>query len=129
MHSRVAGGRLRGRTGPSDPQRSMAVLLEWQWVWSRHTDLATFVLPVLVGLLFLPCYFYVDKETVPLWAYIPLVLVGDIMHVWATLLRTLLDTEARRKRWRLFVFSPLLLLAFSFALHQLSPAVMFSFVS
>lgn len=103
--------------------------VEFKWVWSQETDLYTFVMPVCIAFSFLPSYLWVEESTVPFWAYVPLVVVGDLMHIWATLLRTYLDTDARQQRSQLFFYTPPVLLVLGFAIHKYSPVLHASVLS
>eukprot|EP01043_Picozoa_sp_COSAG02_P030658 COSAG02_NODE_1970_length_10224_cov_104.344691_4_plen_273_part_00 len=103
--------------------------IEWKWVWSPRVDVMTFVAPVCAAFAWLPTVLFIRSDEVPLWCFLPLVVLGDIMHIWATLLRTYLDTGARDKRGRLFFLSPPALLLFGFCLHAWSEVLHASFVS
>jgi len=110
---------------------AVALLLpvEFKCIWSQRTDLMTFLAPVVAAFAALPAYLWVENTAVPFWAYVPLVLVGDLMHIWATLLRTYLDTDARQQRSRLFYGAPPAMLALGFVLHAYSAVLHASFIS
>ena len=55
------------------------------WIFSKKTDLTVFLTPVLIAVLSLPAIFFFDSKTMPIWAFIALVVTFDVAHVWATI--------------------------------------------
>eukprot|EP00927_Polykrikos_kofoidii_P078193 TRINITY_DN75040_c0_g1_i1.p1 TRINITY_DN75040_c0_g1~~TRINITY_DN75040_c0_g1_i1.p1 ORF type:complete len:406 (+),score=44.53 TRINITY_DN75040_c0_g1_i1:135-1220(+) len=89
-------------------------------------------MPVVAACALFPTWWtkeYFGHGPVPLGWYVALVVLVDVAHVWATLFRTYLDSEARSKRWRLFYFSPPLLFLWSFLLHSIGPTFFWTWVA
>ena len=94
------------------------------WVFSAREDLAVFVGPlVLAAALCAPVAaagrLHVDA---PPWAFLLLVVGCDVAHVHATLFRTYLDPEERRRRGGLLTAIPLGVLAVGVVLYAGSAA-------
>ncbi len=74
------------------------------WIRSARFDLTFFVGPAIVSLILVaPALlgWLPDPGDTPLWAWIVLVLVCDVAHVWASLYRVYLDAvELRRRPFR-----------------------------
>lgn len=83
--------------------------MSW-WVLSWRSDVIGFILPVLVAILLLPASYSVPQNEVPLPYYIGLVVMVDVAHVYGTIFRTILDSEATRLNRALFLWGPLRLL-------------------
>eukprot|EP00929_Paragymnodinium_shiwhaense_P119344 TRINITY_DN91229_c0_g1_i1.p1 TRINITY_DN91229_c0_g1~~TRINITY_DN91229_c0_g1_i1.p1 ORF type:complete len:383 (+),score=6.71 TRINITY_DN91229_c0_g1_i1:99-1247(+) len=77
---------------------------------SRHWDVLSFVVPVIVATLLLPLTRQLKQREVPLGWWVGLCLTVDVPHVYGTALRILLDSEALSKnRWLLLFAGPGLL--------------------
>lgn len=93
------------------------------WLVSRRFDLSMFLAPALVALALVPLGRWIapDGDTpFPMW--IVCVLLVDVAHVWATLYRTYLDTDALRRRPVLYLGAPIVAYAFGLALSSISVA-------
>ena len=104
-----------------------------RYVFSKQIDFFAFVCPVLLAIAYLPTYsnptYRSNKGALPLVHYATLVVFVDVAHVWGTLFRTYLDSEARNKRWRLFFYSPPIIWAVSAAAHAYSASFYWSLVA
>lgn len=68
-------------------------------VFGDRADFVAFTLPMLISLVLAPVlYIYVPGDTLPLAAYIILVGVSDVGHVWTTYFRTHLDSGENSRR-------------------------------
>ena len=65
----------------------------------------------------------------PLVHYVLLVTLVDVGHVWGTLFRTYLDSEATAKRWKLFYYSPPIIFAVEVAVYTYSPTLFWSIIA
>jgi len=91
------------------------------WLVSPAFDLGLLVGPALVAVavaLALPA-----GAPAPPWVYAALVLGVDVAHVYASLYRTYLDPEERRRRPRLYAGAPLAALVICGALCAISPGL------
>ena len=81
-----------------------------QWIQSRPFDtaciLAPTIIPALLVLLF-PSWFSAHSQ-VSLGAWVALVLLVDVSHVYSTLFRTYLDKEEFEKRRSLYIMVPVM---------------------
>jgi hypothetical protein len=104
-----------------------------KYVFSKQTDFFAFVCPVLLSLAYLPTYsakeYRGGKSALPFWHYLVLVVLVDVAHVWGTMFRTYFDSEALNKRWNLFVYSPPILWALSFATHFHSKSLFWTLIA
>ncbi|NVB40207.1 hypothetical protein G6O69_20360 [Pseudenhygromyxa sp. WMMC2535] len=96
-----------------------------RWLVSPTFDLGWFVLPgllaAIVGLVIGVADAGGDEDSLTLW--IAGVLLVDVAHVWASLYRTWLDPEARRRHASLLRGAPLLVFTIGFMAHAISPAL------
>ena len=95
------------------------------WLFSRRIDLGVFGGSFLFSALALLIGGQVGvlhAET-PGWAWIPVVILCDVSHVWATIFRTYLDPAERRARRRLLTIAPVVGLGGSIALFSLGDGV------
>jgi hypothetical protein len=104
-----------------------------KYVFSKQTDFFAFVCPVLLSFAYFTTYsnkqYKGGKTALPFWHYLVLVVLVDVAHVWGTLFRTYLDTEARNNRWNLFMYSPPIIWALSFASHAYSASLFWTIIA
>ncbi len=88
------------------------------WLFSRKVDLGVFLgsFALSMGALVAGSAAGVLHDETPGWAWVPVVILCDVAHVWSTLFKTYLDPKERVARRRLFVAAPLLGFAASVAL-------------
>ncbi len=93
------------------------------WLVSPRFDLGWFVLPgllaLLVGLVVGLASQPSDDDSLALW--IAGVLLVDVAHVWASLYRTWLDSDARRIHAELLRWTPIVVFLLGFMAHAASP--------
>jgi low temperature requirement protein LtrA len=70
-----------------------------------------------------------DAKPLPFVHYAILITCVDVAHVWGTLFRTYLDTEATNKRWKLFYLSPPAILLVEIVAYWISPTFFWSCVA
>ncbi len=97
-----------------------------RWLFSPRLDLAVFLLPALVALAVVALAPALDlpRET-PDSAWIVLVLMVDVAHVWSTAFVTYLDPVELRRRPRLYAAVPLAGYAAGVTLHAAGGAALF----
>ena len=81
-----------------------------QWLVSARFDLAFFVTPPLVAIAVLwasPTSFF-EQQELPVWAWVLLIPVIDVSHVYASLYRTYFDTREFQRRKTLYYAVPAL---------------------
>ena len=93
------------------------------WVFSAREDLAVFAGPLLLAAALCASFAATGRSSadVPPWAFLLLVVGCDVAHVHATLFRTYLDPEERRRRGGLLLAVPLGVLAAGVGLYSASP--------
>jgi len=79
--------------------------MSW-WVLSPPMDILGFFLPLAVALALVPLTRHVPDKAVPLPYHVSLVVLIDVAHVYGTLFRTVLDSEATAKNRALFLRAP-----------------------
>lgn len=89
------------------------------WVFSPRADLAVFAGPVAAAAVIAWGHArWSEDDGLPPWLFLFLVVACDVGHVWATLFRTYLDPDERRRRSGLLTAVPLLCFAAGVALWQ-----------
>ncbi len=96
-----------------------------RWLVSPRFDLGWFVAPGLLALLVALLFglFGPAREHESLAVWIAAVLLVDVAHVWASLYRTYLDPDARRRHAALLRGAPLLVFLLGFMAHAIAPAL------
>jgi len=96
-----------------------------RWIRSAAFDGVFFVGPAILALLLvapaLIGWLPADYDA-PLWAWIALVLMVDVAHVWSSLYRVYLDREERRRRPWLYGLTPVIVYATGTLLYAVNPA-------
>ena len=87
-------------------------------LFSPRIDSLAFVAPIIVAFALIPTLWTVPTDSVPRWAWVPLVLCVDVAHVWATVFRTYLDRRELLRRPSLYMGVPVGVFAGAFALHR-----------
>lgn len=87
-------------------------------LFSPRLDCLAFVAPIVVAFALIPTLWTIPTDSVPRWAWVPLVLCVDVAHVWATIFRTYLDRRELLRRPRLYMGVPVGVFAGAFALHH-----------
>lgn len=62
----------------------------------------------LLAIMLFPGFFQTNDNAVPITAWVLLILLIDVGHVWSTLFRTYLDKEALREKKQLLLWVPIL---------------------
>lgn len=91
------------------------------WLVSRKFDLWVFGAPALLALLLMG----LESQLAPtgelgLGAWVLMILVADVAHVWSTIYRTYLDREELRRRPRLYIGAPVFCYLFGFFAYSIS---------
>ncbi len=68
-----------------------------RWIVSERFDLAILLIPFAASLASLFALRF-QREAVPLWAFLILIVAFDVSHVWATVYVTYFDREVFRRR-------------------------------
>lgn len=95
------------------------------WIRSARYDLSFIIAPsfvVLALLVFFPKT-WLYTAAMPPWAWVVLVLLIDVSHVYSSLYRTYFDKITRQKHGLLLYLTPILVLISAIILHQLSSLV------
>jgi hypothetical protein len=96
-----------------------------KWLVSPSFDLGWFIGPgllaLLVGLVVGLTLTPAEDDSLAQW--IGGVVLVDVAHVWASLYRTYLDPEARKRHRSLLTWTPVLVLLLGFMAHAISPGL------
>lgn len=106
-----------------------ADVAERRWLFSRRFDVAMLLLPLLAALASLLTVHESWQGTLPLWAFLFVIVAFDVTHVWATLYVTYLDREVLRKRWLLLTLTPLLAFGIAYRVHSHSSTLFWSILA
>eukprot|EP01060_Flectonema_neradi_P015674 TRINITY_DN22320_c0_g1_i1.p1 TRINITY_DN22320_c0_g1~~TRINITY_DN22320_c0_g1_i1.p1 ORF type:complete len:380 (+),score=25.04 TRINITY_DN22320_c0_g1_i1:39-1142(+) len=91
---------------------------EKKYIFSKNMDMVAHVLPIIAGAVVAPfMWMYVDKNSMPLWGYLFIVVFCDVGHVWGTIFRCYLDTAENKRRWALYNLTPVAVFVTTFVLH------------
>lgn len=92
------------------------------WIHTARYDLSFIIAPsfVVLGLLFFFPNAWLWSDAMPQWAWIVLVMLIDVSHVYSSLYRTYFDKVARQKHSQLLYFTPIFVLIIATILHQIS---------
>ena len=88
-------------------------------LFSPRMDSLAFVAPIIVAFSLIPTLWTIPTDSVPYWAWVPLVVCVDVAHVWATVFRTYLDHRELLRRPSLYLGVPMGVFAGSFALYRM----------
>ena len=88
-------------------------------LFSPRMDSLAFVAPIIVAFSLIPTLWTIPADSVPYWAWMPLVVCVDVAHVWATVFRTYLDHRELLRRPSLYLGVPIGVFAGSFALYRM----------
>ncbi|MDC3378899.1 hypothetical protein OAX78_01275 [Planctomycetota bacterium] len=97
-----------------------------RWVVSARFDLLLLALPLVASLVLLAVP---QDDDVPLWAFLGLIVLFDVSHVWSTLYMSYADGEAFERRRLLFLLPIPLTFLISFRLHAHSPELFWTVVA
>lgn len=91
------------------------------WLFSKKLDLFGLFLPVWIcwGICFALPEQSLEKEF-PLWAWVAIILLIDVSHVWTTIFKSYLDKDSRKHHSYILKVTPLLVLISAFALATAS---------
>lgn len=80
------------------------------WIYSRSVDSIFILLPAFLALIVVMLFpgFFTANENFPVIAWVVLILLIDVAHVYSTLYRTYFDNETFRAQRTLLVYVPLL---------------------
>jgi hypothetical protein len=97
----------------------------WQnqaWLASAKWDSLFILAPAFITSALVICFrpFFENSSNLPLWAWVVLVMMVDVAHVYATLFRTYLDKEAVKKNKSLLIAIPLACWAVGALLYSMS---------
>ena len=87
-------------------------------LFSPRMDSLAFVAPIIVAFALIPTLWTIPTDSVPRWAWVPLVLCVDVAHVWSTVFRTYLDRRELLRRPSLYMGVPVGVFVGGFALHR-----------
>ncbi len=98
----------------------------WQnqpWLASARWDCLFIIAPAFITSFLVIAFrpFFENSANLPLWAWVVLVMMVDVAHVYATLFRTYLDKQAFAKNKSLLIGTPLACWAVGALLYSLSP--------
>lgn len=102
-------------------QATGAFIKNRHWLFSKKIDLLGLFLPVWIcwGICFaLPKHALLQEF--PLWAWVAIILLIDVSHVWTTLFKSYLDKDSRKNHSYILKVAPLLVLLCAFALATAS---------
>lgn len=92
-------------------------------VFSETLDVVAFTVPILAAIVIAPfAYFFIPHDVIPLWAYIVIVVLTDVGHVWSTTFRTHFDSTENSRRWWLYNGSPIALFLVQLVVHYYNEA-------
>ncbi len=104
---------------------------EGPWLFGRRADWLVFGGSAALSLVLLGVghlFGFVEADT-PEWAWLAVVLLFDVAHVWSTLFRVYLDGEEVRARPLLHLGTPLAVFLAVFLLHAVSRALFWTVVA
>ena len=94
-------------------------------VFTPAVDFVAFVVPVLLGIAFVPSQWLILPDKVPGWCWLFLVVAVDVAHVWATVFRTYLDKRELFRRPKLYLLVPVYCFVISFLIHYFGSSSLF----
>jgi hypothetical protein len=99
-------------------------LREGPWLFSPRLDLAAFAGSALLSflLLWIGSLLGVLHGDTPNWAWVPVVVLVDVAHVWATIFRVYLDSHERRRRPLLYWGTPAWAFSLALVCYLYSPS-------
>ncbi|MCO4780882.1 MAG: hypothetical protein KC646_01055 [Candidatus Cloacimonetes bacterium] len=75
-------------------------LNKYQWMVSPKFDLCIFLGPVFFATLISPIAYAYYPDSIPLWAFVSIIILFDVAHVWATNYKVYFDSvEIKRRPW------------------------------
>jgi|ETNmetMinimDraft_25_1059894.scaffolds.fasta_scaffold31884_1 hypothetical protein len=99
-----------------------------RWIVSERFDLAILLIPFAASLASLFALRF-QREAVPLWAFLILIVAFDVSHVWATVYVTYFDREVFRRRRLLFLLPLPVSFLIAYRLHIHSPSLYWSLLA
>lgn len=96
---------------------------ESRWLVSPRFDAALFIGPALLSLLILAVSprELVQRDDLPVWAWLALIPLVDVSHVYASLYRTYFDAAERRRRAMLYTATPAAVFVTAAAIYSVDP--------
>lgn len=100
-----------------------------RWLVSARFDVLQLVLPLAAALLSLLTLRDAWKGSLPLWAFLSVVVAFDVTHVWATIYLTYLDREVMKRRRALLLLTPIVSFAVAYRLHSHSASLFWTLLA
>lgn len=79
-------------------------LNKYQWMVSPKFDLSVFLGPILFASLISPFAYLYYPSSIPLWAFVSIIVLFDVAHVWATNYKVYFDSIEVRRRPFFYLF-------------------------
>ncbi|MEQ1877579.1 MAG: hypothetical protein ABL958_13120 [Bdellovibrionia bacterium] len=96
-----------------------------RWIHSARFDLAFILGPALFSAAAVLAFpdFFSSQTDLPIWAWVVLVVLVDVAHVYATLYRTYFDPAEFKRRATLYTVTPILVWALACVLYSFGPGI------
>lgn len=75
-----------------------SALNKYHWIVSPQFDLCVFLGPIIFATLISPFAYLYYPDSIPLWAFISIIILFDVAHVWATNYRIYFDSNEIKRR-------------------------------
>ncbi|MCW5821254.1 MAG: hypothetical protein KIT34_00535 [Cyanobacteria bacterium TGS_CYA1] len=110
------------QTLPSTAKESATIWQNQAWLASAKWDSLFIIAPAFITSILVICFrpFFENSSNLPLWAWVVLVMMVDVAHVYATLFRTYLDKRAFQRNKSLLIAIPLACWAVGALLYSVS---------
>lgn len=110
------------QTIASNQNKSKSIWQNQAWLASPKWDSIFIIAPAFITSALVICFrpFFENSSNLPLWAWVVLVMMVDVAHVYATLFRTYLDKDAVKKNKSLLIGIPLACWAVGAILYSMS---------
>jgi hypothetical protein len=105
--------------------------LKQPWIYSSFVDGIFILMPPFISLfliLLFPAYFS-DNAEVSLYAWVGLILLIDVGHVYSTLYRTYFDKETFSQQRSLLIYTPLFAWVISVVLYEFDAMLFWKFIA
>jgi len=99
------------------------------WLFSRRVDLSILAIPAVIALVSLVLIREDGQRSMPLWAFLLLIVAFDVSHVWATIYVTYLDKRAFRSRPLLYTLPIPLCFVVAYRLHSHSSSLFWTLLA
>ena len=98
-------------------------LLQANWIVSAKFDLFVFLGPIFFATCISPFAYIFYPDSIPLWAFISIIILFDVAHVWATNYRVYFDFKEVKRRPYFYLLPIPIFFALSFSIYSYSSSL------